>query len=59
VIQAKRKLETKGTVNMRYQLSDCEWSVIRPMLPNKPRGNPRVDNWRINQGGLALRRTMA
>jgi hypothetical protein len=20
---------------MRYELSDCEWDVIRPMLPNK------------------------
>ena len=25
---------------MRYELSDYEWSVIRPMLPNKPRGIP-------------------
>ncbi len=23
---------------MRYELSDCEWSVIKAMLPNKPRG---------------------
>jgi hypothetical protein len=29
---------------MRYELSDCEWSVIKPMLPNKPRGIPRVDD---------------
>ena len=28
---------------MRYELSDYEWSVIKPMLPNKPRGIPRVD----------------
>jgi transposase len=21
---------------MRYELTDCEWSVIKPMLPNKP-----------------------
>ena len=27
---------------MRYELSDCEWGVIKPMLPNKPRGIPRV-----------------
>jgi transposase len=27
---------------MRYELSDYEWSVIKPMLPNKPRGIPRV-----------------
>jgi hypothetical protein len=22
---------------MRYELSDYEWTVIKPMLPNKPR----------------------
>jgi Putative transposase of IS4/5 family (DUF4096) len=32
---------------MRYELSDYEWSVIKPMLPNKPRGIPRVDDRRI------------
>ena len=26
---------------MRYELSDYEWSVIRPLLPNKPRGIAR------------------
>jgi transposase len=35
---------------MRYELGDCEWSVIRPMLPNKPRGIPRVDDRRILNG---------
>ena len=47
---------------MRYELSDYEWSVIKPMLPNKPRGIPRVDDRRILNGyllGLAFRRTMA
>jgi len=29
---------------MRYELSDHEWGVIKPMLPNKPRGVPRVDD---------------
>ena len=23
---------------MRYELTDCEWAAIRPMLPNKARG---------------------
>jgi transposase len=23
---------------MRYELTDNEWSAIKPMLPNKPRG---------------------
>ena len=27
---------------MRYELSDHEGAVIKPMLPNKPRGVPRV-----------------
>ena len=47
---------------MRYELSDYEWSVIRPMLPNKPRGIPRVDGPAHSQWhllGPALRRTMA
>jgi len=25
---------------MRYELTDHEWSAIKPMLPNKPRGVP-------------------
>ena len=25
---------------MRYELNDYEWSIIRRMLPNKPRGVP-------------------
>ena len=35
---------------MRYELSDDEWSVIKPMLPNKPRGDPRVDDRRVLNG---------
>jgi transposase len=27
---------------MRYELADDEWAAIKPMLPNKPRGVPRV-----------------
>jgi transposase len=29
---------------MRYELIDHEWAAIRPMLPNKPRGVPRVSH---------------
>ena len=32
---------------MRYELTDHEWDVIKPMLPNKPRGVPRVDDRRV------------
>jgi transposase len=42
----------------RYELSDFEWSIIEPLLPNKPRGVPRVDDrmvlngiyWRLRTG---------
>ena len=27
----------------RYELSDFEWSMIQPLLPNKPRGVPSDD----------------
>jgi transposase len=35
---------------MRYELSDVEWSAIKPMLPNKPRGIPRVNDCRVLNG---------
>jgi hypothetical protein len=31
---------------MRYELNVHEWEFIKPMLPNKPRGIPRVDDRR-------------
>ena len=30
----------------RYDLTDFVWRVIEPLLPNKPRGVPRVDDRR-------------
>ena len=35
---------------MRYELSEHEWTTIKPMLPNKPRGVPRIDDRRILNG---------
>src|SRR5229473_3420740 len=35
---------------MRYELADFEWAAIRPMLPNKPRGVPRVNDRRVLNG---------
>jgi transposase len=35
---------------MRYELSDDEWSAIKPMLPNKPRGVRRVNDRRVLNG---------
>lgn len=34
----------------RYELSDFEWSIIAPLLPNKPRGVARVDDRRVLNG---------
>jgi transposase len=35
---------------MRYELNDQEWAAIQPMLPNKPRGVPRVNDRRVLNG---------
>lgn len=42
----------------RYELTDFERSIVEPLLPNTPRGVPRVDNrtvlngiyWRLRTG---------
>ena len=41
----------------RYELTDFEWSIIQPLLPNKPRGVPRVDDRRVINGILWRFRT--
>ena len=41
----------------RYDLTDFEWRVIAPLLPNKPRGVPRVDDRRVLSGILWVLRT--
>lgn len=34
----------------RYDLTDFAWSIICPLLPNKLRGMPRVDDQRVLNG---------
>ena len=34
----------------RYDLTEKEWLAIKPHLPNKPRGVPRVDDRRVLNG---------
>lgn len=41
----------------RYELTDHEWSILSPLLPNKPRGVPRVDDRRVLNGILWRFRT--
>lgn len=36
----------------RYELTEIEWEIISPLLPNKPRGVPRVDGRRVINGIL-------
>ena len=35
---------------MRYELTNHEWNAIKPMLHNKPRGVPRVNDRRVLNG---------
>ena len=35
---------------MRYELSDFEWAAIKPFVPNKSRGVPRVNDRRVLNG---------
>src|ERR1700730_1753576 len=35
---------------MRYELTDCEGAAIKPFLPNKPRGVPRVNDRSVLNG---------
>jgi len=43
----------------RHELSDGEWAIIQPLLPNRPRGVPRVDDRRVLNGILWRFRTGA
>ena len=35
---------------MSFELTDFEWSAIQPILPQKSRGVPRVDDRRVLNG---------
>lgn len=41
----------------RFDLSDVEWAVIKPLLPNKVRGVARVDDRRVLNGIFYILRT--
>lgn len=41
----------------RYDLSEGEWRLIEPLLPNKPRGVARVDDRRVINGVFYALRT--
>ena len=44
---------------MRHELTDYEWASIKPFLPNKPRGVPRVNDRRVLNGILWVLRSGA
>ena len=41
----------------RFDLTDFEWAIIQPLLPNKPRGVPRTDDRRVLNGIFYILRT--
>ena len=41
----------------RFDLSDREWRLIQPLLPNRPRGVARVDDRRVLNGIFFILRT--
>lgn len=41
----------------RFDLTDTEWALIEPLLPNKPRGVARVEDRRILNGIFYILRT--
>lgn len=41
----------------RYDLSEAEWRLVEPFLPNKPRGVARVDDRRVLNGVFYVLRT--
>ncbi len=41
----------------RFDLSDKEWDLILPLLPNKPRGVARTDDRRVLNGIFYILRT--
>lgn len=41
----------------RFDLTDFEWGVIAPLLPNKPRGVARTDDRRVLNGIFYILRT--
>jgi transposase len=44
---------------MRYELSDYEWTAIKPMLPNKQRGVRRVNDRLVLNGIFSVLRSGA
>ena len=44
---------------MRYELREFEWAAIKPVLGNKPRGVPRVNDRRVLDGVIWILRSGA
>lgn len=43
----------------RHDLPDTEWALNAPLLPNKPRGVPHVDDRRVISRSVYILRTGA
>jgi transposase len=49
--------DTREGEMARFDLSDAEWALIKPLLPNKPRGVARVNDRRVLNGIFYVLRT--
>jgi transposase len=41
----------------RYELTEFEWRTIESLVPNKPRGIPRVDDRKVLNGIFCILRS--
>jgi hypothetical protein len=44
------RIDAEGDLPGEFWLSEEQWERLRPLLPNKPRGVPRVDDRRVIGG---------
>jgi transposase len=51
------RLLKRSLAMARYDLSETEWRLIEPLLPNRPRGVARVDDRRVVNGIFYVLRT--
>lgn len=47
---ARVNLGQGGWIMRRHELDGFEWPIIKPLLPKKARGVPRVDDRRVLNG---------
>ena len=49
--------EGASRTRRRYELTDHEWSILSPLLPNRPRGMETIAAWDVPAAGLRAKST--